>query len=194
MLPETLTGRDLLPESDVCSDYEPSDSSNSLLCIDQLQPATFALLDEVANTSFYSTPADEPSTISGSSLSQFSSSADYNTPQTTVSSNSLPDTDSPQMSNSAIGLPAIYKEPGSQCINCKNVYASSNFEHHSRTCKRFRCTVEGCSKTFTLNKDLERHKTNVHEKKLSLCKRCGKKFRKDNLVRHMRTHESKHGP
>jgi hypothetical protein len=63
---------------------------------------------------------------------------------------------------------------------------------HERLCK---CTVDGCSGTFTRHSDLRRHNEDIHKKtvnftcSVSECREAGVFFtRKDKFMEHLATH------
>jgi len=123
-----------------------------------------------------------------------SQSESSRTSQTTISSANFLD-DSPAPPKKPIpGIePTCYIEidrvPSLKCALCSRVFASTSaLERHTRDHTRFTCT-KGCAKSFTSKKDRSRHEGSVHASQNLQCEICGRKGRKDNMRRHMKTHK-----
>ena len=139
-------------------------------------------------------PACEPPSLVGPSLSPSSRSEVFTTPYTPTSSAS---SSGGCLASSSTSLPdkapvtylAVSRAPASTCAECPQVFASANsLERHSRNHRRFACT-QGCTKTFTSRKDCKRHESYIHAGENIQCEICGRKSRKDNMRRHMKRHE-----
>ncbi|KAN0104977.1 hypothetical protein V8E51_010722 [Hyaloscypha variabilis] len=76
-----------------------------------------------------------------------------------------------------------------ECSMCRKTFAfKSRLESHMATHKKFMCTFEGCSRTFTELRGRTRHIKSVHEsRKYKTCEVCGRDFtRKDKYDVHAR--------
>ena len=191
---DSHTSLNLFPESDFDLDYDFNSSSDSPFHPISLPPETYPSHD-LDDPEELSSTSSEHLHLAGSSLS----SSSFSQPSTTLYAN----TSSTGSSNASVIAPqtpskckeprALPRAPALACVECPRIFPTKGLlERHSKSHKRciFTCT-KGCSKTFTLKKDLMRHIDTVHGDKLVQCETCGRRGRSDNIRRHRKIHDAK---
>lgn len=183
------------PVTNFDATYDHIDGSDSLFHHDDLPMPDFFPAFDTVDTDHSVSLSSEPPNLDGSSSSPISNSEDSNAPQMTPPSpEPLEDTITLSRTRhpdpECRGYLAIPRAPTLKCSACARVFGStSHLERHSEDHARFTCT-KGCKKTFTSKKDRRRHEKDVHEKQKLRCKVCGRVSRRDNMKRHMKTHDS----
>ncbi|MCJ1280580.1 hypothetical protein MMC21_008409 [Puttea exsequens] len=147
----------------------------------------------------------EPSKFAGSDLSSSTPPDPSDASYSSISSASspyaglMPARSSTQLDIAPPAYKAISRAHATTCKNCSRVFTSNALlKRHLKTHDRFACYVDTCTKTFTVAKDRDRHLNTMHAGnisqpiKLYSCNKCHHQDkRKDNLKRHMKTHEDK---
>lgn len=181
--PINRTSTSLFPQSGSHLNLDYINSSDSLFDPDHSPiPSLLPTFGQCDDDQFVPT-SSEPPTLARS-LSSTSHSETAQTPPTVPSAN-FPYAD---LAPSSTPL-ALSRHLAFKCADCSRSFPSrSRLDHHLKTHESFKCT-KGCLKRFTLEKDRRRHENTIHAAQNSQCEICGRKGRKDNIKRHMMTHE-----
>ena len=188
------TSTNLFPQSDFDLNHNDINSMNTFFDLDPSSTANFPPTYGTPDDDQLVSQSSDAPTLSRSPLSSTSHSETVERPPTVSSASFQHANLTPSKTPLRDSEPARYLPvsggPAFKCAKCPRVFASrSLLERHWKTCERFRCT-KGCNKSFTLEKDRRRHESTIHEDQNVQCEICGRKGRKDNLRRHMRTHGS----